>query len=44
MDDLGVRRLIELAAHLGVARLLERDDFEKRLANEEPLFYKLLSV
>ena len=38
MDDLGVRRLIELAAHLSVARLLERDDFEKRLANEEPLF------
>jgi tyrosyl-tRNA synthetase len=38
MDDLGVRRLIELAAHLSVARLLERDYFEKRLANEEPLF------
>jgi tyrosyl-tRNA synthetase len=38
MDDLGVRRLIELAANISVARLLERDDFEKRLANEEPLF------
>ncbi len=38
MDGLGVRRLIELAAHLSVARLLERDDFEKRLAREEPLF------
>jgi len=38
MDDLGVRRLIELAAHISVARLLERDDFEKRLAQEEPLF------
>ncbi len=38
MDGLGVRRLIELAANLSVARLLERDDFEKRLANEEPLF------
>jgi tyrosyl-tRNA synthetase len=38
MDDLGVRRLIELAAHISVARLLERDDFEKRLENEEPLF------
>ncbi len=38
MEDLGVRRLIELAAHISVARLLERDDFEKRLENEEPLF------
>jgi len=38
MDELGVRRLIELAAHISVARLLERDDFEKRLAQEEPLF------
>ena len=36
MDGLGVRRLIELAANISVARLLERDDFEKRLANEEP--------
>ena len=38
MDDLGVRRLIELAARISVARLLERDDFEKRLADQEPLF------
>ncbi len=38
MDGLGVRRLIELAAHISVARLLERDDFEKRLEKEEPLF------
>ena len=38
MNDLGVRRLIEIAAHVSVARMLERDDFEKRLANEEPLF------
>jgi tyrosyl-tRNA synthetase len=38
MDGLGVRRLIELAANISVARLLERDDFEKRLANEERLF------
>jgi len=38
MDDLGVRRLIELAAHISVARLLERDDFEKRLESQEPLF------
>jgi tyrosyl-tRNA synthetase len=38
MEGLGVRRLIELAAHISVARLLERDDFEKRLEAEEPLF------
>jgi tyrosyl-tRNA synthetase len=38
MDGLGVRRLIELAANISVARLLERDDFEKRLADQEPLF------
>jgi len=38
MDQMGVARLIEVAARLSVARLLERDDFEKRLAREEPLF------
>ena len=38
MNELGVRHLIEIAAHISVARLLERDDFEKRLANQEPLF------
>ena len=38
MNDLGVARLIEIAAKISVARLLERDDFEKRLAAEEPLF------
>ncbi len=38
MDELGVRKLIEIAAHISVARLLERDDFEKRLADQEPLF------
>ncbi|HSU91532.1 MAG TPA: tyrosine--tRNA ligase, partial [Sporolactobacillaceae bacterium] len=38
MNELGVRKLIEIAARISVARLLERDDFEKRLANEEPLF------
>jgi tyrosyl-tRNA synthetase len=38
MEELGVRRLVEIAAHLSVARLLERDDFEKRLAAEDPLF------
>ncbi len=38
MEELGVRRLVEIAAKLSVARLLERDDFDKRLAAEEPLF------
>ncbi len=38
MNELGVRRLIEIAAKVSVARLLERDDFEKRLAQQEPLF------
>jgi len=38
MNELGVRRLIEIAANVSVARLLERDDFEKRLSAEEPLF------
>ncbi|MGA6974349.1 MAG: tyrosine--tRNA ligase [Candidatus Binatus sp.] len=38
MNDLGVRRLIEITAKVSVARILERDDFEKRLAAEEPLF------
>jgi tyrosyl-tRNA synthetase len=38
MNQLGVAKLIEIAAKVSVARLLERDDFEKRLAAEEPLF------
>ncbi len=38
MDKLGVRGLIEIAAKLSVARMLERDDFEKRLAEQQPLF------
>jgi tyrosyl-tRNA synthetase len=38
MDPLGVRGLIEIAAKLSVARMLERDDFEKRLAEQQPLF------
>jgi tyrosyl-tRNA synthetase len=38
MNELGVAKLIEIAAKISVARLLERDDFEKRLAAEEPLF------
>ena len=38
MDALGVRDLIKIAARLSVARMLERDDFEKRMAAGEPLF------
>jgi tyrosyl-tRNA synthetase len=38
MDKLDVRGLIEIAAKLSVARMLERDDFEKRLAEQQPLF------
>jgi len=38
MNQVDTRKLIEIAARLSVARLLERDDFEKRLAQEEPLF------
>lgn len=38
MDKLAVRDLIRIAATVSVARLLERDDFEKRLAERHPLF------
>lgn len=38
MDGLGLRELIKIAAHISVARLLERDDFEQRLEAEQPLF------
>ena len=38
MNGLSIAELIKIAATLSVARLLERDDFEKRLAAEEPLF------
>jgi tyrosyl-tRNA synthetase len=38
MNKLDTRELIAIAAKLSVARMLERDDFEKRLANQEPLF------
>lgn len=38
MDELGVRDLIKIAARLSVARMLERDDFEKRLGAGDPLF------
>jgi tyrosyl-tRNA synthetase len=38
MNKVDLRKLIEIAAKISVARILERDDFEKRLAAEEPLF------
>src|SRR5579875_1257907 len=38
MSQMGVAGLIGIAAHLSVARMLERDDFEKRLKSGEPLF------
>ncbi len=38
MGEMGVSRLIQLAAKQSVARLLERDDFENRLEAKEPLF------
>jgi tyrosyl-tRNA synthetase len=38
MEGLSLRKLVEIAARLSVARLLERDDFERRLKAEEPLF------
>jgi tyrosyl-tRNA synthetase len=38
MDALGVRDLIKIAARLSVARMLERDDFERRMAAGDPLF------
>ncbi|MFZ0660834.1 MAG: tyrosine--tRNA ligase [Candidatus Binataceae bacterium] len=38
MGEMGVSRLIQLAAKQSVARMLERDDFENRLEAGEPLF------
>jgi tyrosyl-tRNA synthetase len=38
MNQVDTRKLIEIAAKLSVARMLERDDFEKRLAQQEALF------
>jgi tyrosyl-tRNA synthetase len=38
MNGIDARKMIEIAAKLSVARMLERDDFEKRLAQQEPLF------
>jgi len=36
-DPLGARGMIELAAHYTVARMLERDDFAKRLKAGQPI-------
>ena len=38
MNQVDTRKLIEIAAKLSVARMLERDDFEQRLDRQEPLF------
>jgi len=38
MDKMSLAELIRVAAKVSVARLLERDDFEKRLAEQHPLF------
>jgi tyrosyl-tRNA synthetase len=38
MNGVDTRKLIEIAAKLSVARMLERDDFERRLEKQEPLF------
>lgn len=37
MDKLGASGMIKLAARQTVARMLERDDFKKRYANEQPI-------
>lgn len=37
MDKLGAAGMIKLAASQTVARMLERDDFKKRYANEQPI-------
>ncbi len=47
LDSLGTRGMIELAAKFSVARMLERDDFEKRFKAQNPIsivefFYPLL--
>lgn len=47
LDKLGTRGMIELAAKFSVARMLERDDFEKRFKAQNPIsivefFYPLL--
>lgn len=47
LDELGTRGMIELSAKFSVARMLERDDFEKRFKAQSPIsivefFYPLL--
>lgn len=47
LDELGTRGMIELSAKFSVARMLERDDFEKRFKVQSPIsivefFYPLL--
>ena len=47
LDELGTRGMIELSAKFSVARMLERDDFEKRFKAQSPIsivefFYALL--
>ena len=37
LEKMSFREVIELAAHYTVARMLERDDFEKRYKAEEPI-------
>ncbi|MCP3429367.1 tyrosine--tRNA ligase [Opacimonas viscosa] len=37
MNELGAAGMIKLAASQTVARMLERDDFKKRYANEQPI-------
>ncbi len=37
MEELGAAGMIKLAASQTVARMLERDDFKKRYANEQPI-------
>jgi tyrosyl-tRNA synthetase len=36
-DKLGAEGMIRLASHYTVARLLERDDFSKRMKNQQPI-------
>ncbi len=37
LDEMKFSDVIKLASHYTVARMLERDDFEKRLKNDEPI-------
>lgn len=37
MDKMGAAGMIKLASHSTVARMLERDDFKKRYASEQPI-------